>query len=91
MAGSVFKHGHNLHVAGLHTLVARDTSHGLGAGALGRDLDATQIRIEFFAESVRACTDALQACHRLYPFFTVSFFIKDPVFHIIQNNYAGFL
>ena len=46
-------------LADLSALAALDAGHGLSACALGNDLDAAQIRVEFFVESVGAGTDAL--------------------------------
>ena len=46
-------------------LAALDADHGLCTGALGHDLDAAQILVEFLIESGGTGTDALQACHAL--------------------------
>ena len=57
--------GDGFMLADLHALAALDADTGLGTGALGNDLDAAQVGIEFFIESVGAGTDALQAGHAL--------------------------
>jgi hypothetical protein len=50
----------------LHALAAGDAGHRLCAGALGNDLDAAQVGMEFLVKSGRASADTLQASHTLY-------------------------
>ena len=61
--------GDGIVLTSLHALAALDAGHGLGAGALGNDLDAGIIGMEFLIESLRAGTDALQTSHALHILF----------------------
>ena len=49
----------------LGTLTALNAGHGLGTAALGNDLDAGQVRIEFLIKRVGTGTDTLQTSHAL--------------------------
>ena len=53
----------------LSALAALDADHGLCASALCDDLDAGQIRMEFFIERSGASLDTLQTSHTLCTFF----------------------
>ena len=53
----------------LSALATLDANHGLCAGALCNDLDAGQIRVEFFIERSGASLNTLQASHTLCTFF----------------------
>ena len=57
--------GNGFVLTDLPSLAALDADAGLGAGALCNDLDAAQVGIEFFIESVGAGTDTFQAGHAL--------------------------
>ena len=60
--------GNGFMLAGFHALAALDADIGLSAGALGKNLDAGIVLMEFLVKSFGASTDALQACHALYIF-----------------------
>ena len=55
--------------ANLFALTALNAGHGLCASALGDDLNAGIIGVEFFIEGVGACTHALQTSHTFCTFF----------------------
>ena len=59
----------SLMLTDLSALAALNADHGLGAGALSNDLDAGQIRMEFFIERSGAGLDALQTSHTLCTLF----------------------
>ena len=52
-------------LTGLHALAALNADNGLSTSTLGNNLDAGQILMKFFVESVGAGTDTFQTCHAL--------------------------
>ena len=56
-------------LADLSALTALDADIGLCTGALGHNLNAAQIGVEFLIKSSRAGTDTFQAGHALGTFF----------------------
>ena len=59
----------------LHALAALDAGHGLGTVALGNDLDAGIIGVEFLVEGFGAGLNALQASH------TFRIFLNNELLH----------
>ena len=59
----------------LGALATLDANHGLCAGALCNDLDAGQIRVEFFIERSGASLNTLQASH------TFRIFLNSELLH----------
>ena len=72
-------------------LAALDADHGLCTGALGHDLDAAQILMEFLIKGFGASANALQASHTFYIFLNgkLLHLIKIP-FSIIFYYYTKF-
>ena len=60
--------GDGFMLAGLHALAALDADIGLSAGALGKNLDAGIVLMEFLVKSFGASADALQTSHTFYIF-----------------------
>ena len=60
-------------LAGLFALAALDAGHGLCAGALGNDLDAGIIRVEFLIKSIGASLDTFQTSHTFRTLFNHEF------------------
>ena len=63
----------SLMLTNLGALATLDADHRLCTGTLGNDLDAGQIRVELFIESIGAGTDALQTGHAVYALFNCEF------------------
>ena len=57
--------GDGFMLAGFHALAALDADIGLSAGALGKNLDAGIVLMEFLVKSFGASADALQTSHAL--------------------------
>ena len=60
--------GNSFMLAGFHALAALDADIGLSAGALGKNLDAGIVLMEFLVKSFGASADALQTSHTFYIF-----------------------
>ena len=68
-------------LTGTHTLTALDAGVRLCALALGNDLNAAQIGIEFLIESGGASTNTFQTCHTLsILIYRQLLHTKDPLF-----------
>ena len=78
----------------LHALAALNAGHGLGTVALGNDLDAGIIGMEFLVECLGAGLNALQACHTFHILLCnelfhnggFSFFIYLQVYYTGKNQ-----
>ena len=86
--------GDCLMLTDLHALAALDAGHGLGTVALGNDLDAGIIGVEFLVEGFGAGLNALQAshtfnillCNELFHNGGFSFFIYLQVYYTGNNQ-----
>ena len=73
--------GNSTLLAGTHALTTLNTGVRLCTLALGDDLNAAQIRIEFLIESGGASTDTFQTCHTLSILIDRQLLhTKDPLF-----------
>ena len=77
--------GDGFMLADLHALAALDADAGLCAGALGDDLDAAQILVEFLIERLRACAYTLQASH------TLGIFLNYQLLHRKEFSFISYV
>ena len=74
-----------LMLAGAHALATLDAGHRLGTAALGNNLDAGQILIEFLIERLGAGLNALQAGH------TLGIFLNNELLHSKELPFSIFI